>query len=260
MYQRKRVLDNFYIVSFILFCTFPRPQSKKGEIKMSGREDFEERKERRIESYKRKAEKNKMEAQQRAEQGTNILRIMNGQPLLIGHHSESRHRADLKRIDNNFRKANELESKSNYYVDRADSAEKNNAISSDDPKAIEKLEQKLNVLNKQKLEVKSRKHEYYELPYINAEIKRIKTRIRQLKELDELDFKDIEFIGGKVIRNKEVNRVQIIFDDKPNEKIREILKSHGFKWARSQEAWQRLFNKSAIYSAKCVVNKMQEIS
>ena len=135
---------------------------------------------------------------------------------------------------------------------------KNNAISSDDPRAIEKLEQKLDVLNKQKIEVKSRKHEYYELPYINAEIKRIKTRIRELKELDELDFEDIEFTGGKVIRNKELNRIQILFDYKPNENIRTILKSNGFKWARSQGAWQRLFNKSGIYAAKYVIKQIQE--
>lgn len=255
MYQRKRDLDIFRL--FLLIISFPCPQSMKGEVKMSGRKDFYERKERRIECYRRKAEKNKIEANQRTEQSTKILRAMNGQPLLIGHHSEHRHRADLKRIDNNFRKANELENKSNYYEDKADSAEKNNSISSDDPRAIEKLEQKLNVLNKQKTEVKSRKHEPYELPYISAEIKRIKMRIRELKELDELDFKEIVFSGGKVIRNKEVNRIQIIFEDKPDEKVRELLKCSGFKWARSQGAWQRLFNKSGICAAKCVLKQMQ---
>lgn len=225
---------------------------------MSGRKDFNERKQRRIESYKRKSEKNKMEAKQRAERGTNILRSMNGQPLLIGHHSEHRHRADLKRIDNNFRKASELESKSNYYADKVESARRNNAISSDDPNAISKLEEKLKALEKSREDVKEKEHTIYELQYINAKIGRIKDRIKELKELEKLDFEDIKFIGGKIIHNIDLNRIQILFDEKPNEDIRKTLKQYGFKWARTEEAWQRLFNKRGICVTKHLVRELQE--
>lgn len=38
-------------------------------------------------------------------------------------------------------------------------------------------------------------------------------------------FPDIEFKGGKAIHNKEINRIQIIFDDIPNENIRSELKT-----------------------------------
>lgn len=45
---------------------------------MSGRKDYEERKQRRIASYEAKAKKNKLESNQRAKQGSKILEIMNG--------------------------------------------------------------------------------------------------------------------------------------------------------------------------------------
>lgn len=224
---------------------------------MSGRKDYEERKQRRIASYEAKAEKNKLESDQRAEQGSKILGAMNGQPLLIGHHSERRHRADLKRIDNNFRKANELEDKSNYYADKAESAKNNNAISSDDPQAITKLEQQLYALEKTREDIKKKEHAPYELEYVSRDIRRIKDRITELKELDELEFKDIEFVGGKVTHNKEINRIQVLFDSKPDEEIRRTLKHRGFRWAKSEMAWQRQFNKNGIWAAKCVVTTLQ---
>jgi hypothetical protein len=42
-----------------------------------------------------------------------------GQPILIGHHSESRHRKDLKRIDNCMQKSIEDAKKSEYFSDKA---------------------------------------------------------------------------------------------------------------------------------------------
>lgn len=213
---------------------------------MAGRSDYQERKQRRIKNYEEKAEKNNMEAKERAKKGSQILEAMNGQPLLLGHHSESRHRADLKRIDNNFRKANELEEKSNYYTDKAEAAKNNNAISSDDPEAIRKLKEQLYALEKLRDEVKKKEHTTYELNYISAEIRRVKARIEELEELEKLEFKDIKLTNGIVIHNQEKNRIQILFDEIPEEEIREKLKKRGFKWARTDKAWQRLFNKKSI--------------
>lgn len=47
--------------------------------------------------------------------------IPSGQPILIGHHSERRHRRDLKRMDSGMRKSVEESRKSEYYADRAQS-------------------------------------------------------------------------------------------------------------------------------------------
>lgn len=46
-----------------------------------------------------------------------------GQPILVGHHSEKRHRSDISKIDNSMRKSVELDKKASYYSDKSDTAE-----------------------------------------------------------------------------------------------------------------------------------------
>ena len=48
---------------------------------------------------------------------------------------------------------------------------------------------------------------------------------------------------------KSVNAYYKIFDEKPDEKKRTTLKSRGFHWSPSENAWQRLLNGNAIYAA-----------
>jgi hypothetical protein len=43
--------------------------------------------------------------------------------------------------------------------------------------------------------------------------------------------------------------LQLFFDEKPTEQQRAQLKSNGFKWAPSQDAWQRQLTDNAIYAA-----------
>lgn len=162
-------------------------------------------------------------------------------------------------MDNAIRNSIKENEKVDYYKNKIDNIENNKSISSDDPKAIEKLKHKLKILQEQKQQIKQREHQWYELPYINKEIKRIKDRIQELEELDEINFEDITFKGGKVVHNKEINRVQIVFDTKPNEEIRDILKHSGFKWSRYENAWQRLFNKNSIYVTERVLEQIQKI-
>lgn len=56
--------------------------------------------------------------------------------------------------------------------------------------------------------------------------------------------------AAEVVRNKEVMRLQLIFDGKPEEETRNRLKSNGFRWAPSVGAWQRLLNNNAEYALK----------
>ena len=228
--------------------------------KMSGREDYEERKDRKKEIYQHRVEKARANSEEYSKQYEKISSMIPlGQPILTDHYSASRHRNDIKRMDNKIRKAVTEDEKASYYENMINNIENNNSISSDDPKAIEKLEKKIQILEKQREETKKRDHECYELPYISREIKRLKDRIKELKELDELDFQEINFENGKVIHNKEQNRVQILFGEKPNEEVRNLLKRYGFKWARSQGAWQRLYNKNGIRSTKWVLEEMEKL-
>jgi hypothetical protein len=94
----------------------------------------------------------------------------------------------------------------------------------------------------------------------NANIRRITKRIESLKKRDEMLASGDEnaepaltgwdFAGGKVVMNAELNRVQIILDEKPNEELRAELKRRGFKWAPSQGAWQRHLNGNGLYAVK----------
>lgn len=181
-----------------------------------------------------------------------------GQPILVGHHSEAKHRRDIKKMENAMEKSVGESNKADYYDSKVSTIENNSVISSDDPEAITKLEAKLKTLEDYKAKVKARPHQTWELQNINQQMKNVKDRIQQLKDLDEIDFEDIIFDGGKVILNKEINRIQILFDTIPDEEIRTLLKSRGFKWSRYEQAWQRLFNKNGIYAAKRVIEEMKE--
>ena len=162
---------------------------------MSGRKDYEEKKEIKRQIYEERVIKAEQKSKEHYSQHQKISSsIPLGQPILIDHYSANRHRSDINKMDNAMRKSIAEDEKAEEYRKR----------------------------------VKSREHATYELQNISQEIRRLKARIKELKILDELDFQDIIFKGGKAIHNKEQNRIQILFDDKPNEEVRTLLKRYGF--------------------------------
>ena len=96
---------------------------------------------------------------------------------------------------------------------------------------------------------KSRPYPAYMLSNNNAEIRRIRGRIEQVRQHEETNFAGWEFDGGRVEANKADNRLQVFFDGKPDEAARDELKANGFRWAPSGSAWQRQLNKNAYYAA-----------
>lgn len=95
----------------------------------------------------------------------------------------------------------------------------------------------------------------YELSSVRGKIKRLRSRIEDLDRLQDAPAgeRDIDFEGGHIVRNIEQNRLQIFFDEKPDDDLRGELKSHGFRWAPSQEAWQRQLTENAVAAAKKVL-------
>ncbi len=71
-----------------------------------------------------------------------LHQIPPGQPILVGHHSEKRHRAHLAKVDTNMRKAGEATDRAEHLRSRADAVGRG-GISSDDPDALVKLREKL---------------------------------------------------------------------------------------------------------------------
>lgn len=215
---------------------------------MGGRADYEERREARKLRYEELSKK----AEERSSQYSNstanrILAMTPGQPIIIGHHSEKKARRLHERAWEDTRKSIEEDRKSQYYKERAESVENSKVIYNDDPNAIEKLKDKLNYLEKQKELIKAdEEHESWQLQNIGARIRETKRRIARLEKLEEIEFKGIEFAGGKAIHNKEINRIQLVFDEIPDENIRTALKGRGFHWSRREGAWQRQYTQNAI--------------
>lgn len=160
-------------------------------------------------------------------------------------------------------------------------------ISADDPNALERLRQKQAELEVNQAEMKIansyyRKHKtmmgydgctdeqairmdakiktgysWEQCPYPsflltnnNANIKRIRERITGLEKLSAKPSEGWIFDGGKVVINTEINRLQILFDEKPDEIKRKEIKSHGFKWTPTQGVWQRQYTDNALRDAK----------
>jgi len=85
----------------------------------------------------------------------------------------------------------------------------------------------------------------YTLTNNNSQIKRLQQRLAEASR----GFSGWEFVGGYAEANTEMNRLQLFFDEKPDDSQRTLLKANGFKWAPSQDAWQRQLTDNAIYAA-----------
>ena len=217
---------------------------------MGGRSDYEERRKQRIERYKELSKKAEERSTMYCNSNANrILQIAPGQPILVGHHSEKKHRRLIEKAHNDIRKSIEEDKKSEFYSNRAKSAENSKIIYSDDPKAIEKLEEKLERLE----------NESWELANISANIRETKKRIERLREQENIKFEEVKLKDGKIIHNKEINRIQFLFNNIPNEDIRKILKSHGFHWSRKEQAWQREFNQNCIKATHFIQKEFKNL-
>lgn len=64
----------------------------------------------------------------------------------------------------------------------------------------------------------------------------------------------VDFDGGYVYENPELDRIQIIYDGKPAREIIDKLKHNGFRWSPSQGAWQRQLNRNG----RSAVNRVFE--
>lgn len=84
-----------------------------------------------------------------------------GQPILVGHHSERRHRRDIARIDSGMRQSFDTGRKAERQANSAAEirAQAERAIYDDDPDAIERLEAKLAALEAAREAVKAKRAE-----------------------------------------------------------------------------------------------------
>ena len=180
-----------------------------------GREDYQERKEARIDRMEERAAHAQAESTAASHAAHEIMRLIPpGQPILVGHHSERHHRRDMD---------DERAAKIDAALAEQDASPYSSGKHSPVPA--------------------------YVLSNRNGEIKRIKDRLAQLRKVDEMEHTEIEFDGGMIITNEDVNRVQILFDEKPDDTTRSKLKSNGFRWSRTEGAWQTQRTPQSLHRA-----------
>jgi hypothetical protein len=89
----------------------------------------------------------------------------------------------------------------------------------------------------------------YTLTNNNAEIKRLKNRVAEFERKCGDGYVGWEFKGGEAVINNEIDRLQLIFDERPSKEQCAVLKHNGFKWSPTNGAWQRQLTGNAMYSA-----------
>ena len=245
---------------------------------------YEEKQAARAERMRAKATKLRGEADARMEHDRKIAEVMNGTPVLIGHHSEKRHRRQLEKFRTNITKVVGARDEADALERRADSIEEGRAISSDDPDAVAKLRARLAEAHEASEAAKkglatARRMMRANKDTTNAELlaagvprpvvsffqtmgflpnltngraeeRRLEARIAELERRSATPLRSATFPGGTVEETED--RVIIRHDQKPPQEVIAALRGRGFVWARSIGAWMRKRNEAAWHAATSV--------
>ncbi len=253
--------------------------------------DYEARKAARIERYRARAEQAERESAalySQARQMADVIPL--GQPLLVDHYSYKRDVNYRNRIDRTYRRAFDASDKAEHYEHRAAAAEANDAISSDDPDSVAKLDAKIAALEAQRDRVKAfnascpkganfdvlddtQRADYAGLvrigwakpegsPFPASHLTNMGANIRRLKERRDYLAAQREraaanpagretTIGDvRIVEDLEENRTRLFFPGKPSPDTIRALKARGFRWSPSNQAWQRQASPQAWYLAE----------
>ena len=255
----------------------------------TGRADYAERREARIDRLQKSAERHEAAASAAYRRARSVVDgIPFGQPNINGclNGAINRHATAMRTSIQESDKADAMHA-------RAKAANNNHAISSDDPEALTRLRDKLDELEKNQDRMKAANAairlkdtakgdaKLSELGFSQIDIAKLRqpdfigrvgypsfaltnngANIRSVKErIAQLEARAAEpapegwtFDGGEVICNVGENRLQIRFDAIPDEQTRSMLKSNGFRWSRHNGVWQRQLTPNAIRTARYMFN------
>jgi len=263
------------------------------EVKMN---DYEDKQKARRERYEKRAEKARKDSMDAYRASNKIVEnIPLGQPIIVGHHSEKRHRSDLKKCHRLMDKSCELSDKAKHYDHKAEAVGRG-GISGDDPEAITKLREKVVEAEDNQKAYKSlnayyRKHKTvkgfpgitderaagydeqvrtayswekqpipgYTLTNNNANIRRMKKRIEELEARENTEAR--EPITGKGFMvtehpEDEGGRIWFEFDAKPPKATCQLMRRYGWKWSPTRDAWIRNLNNAGRAAIEYITSKL----
>lgn len=94
----------------------------------------------------------------------------------------------------------------------------------------------------------------------SAEIRRIKQRIEDLRKAQEREDAAEDIETDLYTYRVDDNRVQFVFDGKPEPAVRGILKRYAFHWSPSRGTWVRQATANGIYAANRVRKELDEMA
>ena len=167
-------------------------------------------------------------------------------------------------------------------------------IRSDDEGAIERLEDRLTMLEEEQARMKAvnayyRKHKSlsgcsdisvddgirmeerlqggrqgapyptWALANNNANIRATRERLEGLKKAKSRTTTRTEYGSFTLEENVEDMRFRFYFDGKPDEEVRDLLKYHAFKWSPKAGAWQRQITDNARRAVEAIIDNLQQM-
>ena len=236
---------------------------------------YEEKQKAKVDRAKELAQKHHDKSSQHHRSQEELMdQIPFGQPIMVGHHSEGKHRSNIRRQDNHMRKAIEHDSTAEYFENKAGNIANPYAVNSDDPDAVIKLKNRIEKFEKEKAvwneKLKTadpntnqfadnnprmiRMH----MSSVTTKIRNTKKRIDTLNTAAKISTPDIR--GGKTRNgvtmkvNHDDNRIQLKFGGVPSQPIRDKLKSRGWRWTPSKGVWQRGISAQSEYLANEIMD------
>ena len=100
----------------------------------------------------------------------------------------------------------------------------------------------------------------YELANNRQAIRKDEERLKKLKEVKAQETTEKETELFKIVENTEIMRLQLMFDEKPEASVRDILKHYGFRWSPKNGAWQRQLNDNGRYALKMVLEAIKNVN
>jgi len=254
---------------------------------------YEDRQERRRQRLERAAERARARSDAAYEASNKAIEhIPFGQPILVGHHSERGHRRDLEKAHRAMDRF-VAEAKRAEHLDHLASRVGKGGISSDDPNAASKLQTELEAMEKRREMMKRANAQFrrggwdavdglsaeakerlkadlarapwlgenpfpaYALTNLGANIRRVRARLEELQARETSpEIPPVQGRGYLLQESPEDNRIRFVFDSKPDDPTRTLLKRNGFRWSPTAGAWQRQLNNAGRAAAALVRDRL----